>query len=145
MIEKGLREWILANAALQDVLPSSNQIFHSFVPESANYPCIEFHKISGEHDQTFQGPSGFVTRRYQFTAYGVDATNGPGSGYVSAEIVADTLRQQFEWMSENCPMTLPDGTYVFDVQVDNELDSFDDQGLKYHCIKDYMIQFRQNP
>lgn len=141
MIEEGLYKFLLQNEALQEVLPSSSAVFLGAVPESANYPCILLEKVSSVHDTTLDGPSGYVVRRYQFTCKGKDAQNSPGSGYVSAQTVADVLRKQVNGLTG----TLPDNTLLFNSILDNELDLFDDDAQIHNAIQDYFIHFQQAP
>jgi hypothetical protein len=141
LIEEGLYKFLQTNTAIQDVIPTTNSIFMGLVPESASYPCILFFKASGMHDTTFDGPSGYVERRYQFTCLGKEDPQFPGSGYVSAQRVADVLRQQMNGLTG----TLPDGTQLFNCILDNEVDIYDDDGMTHNAIQDYMISFSQHP
>jgi hypothetical protein len=135
MIEEGIYQWLKQNTAIQAAVantakPSAQNIFMGFVPESASMPCIMFEKVSSVHDTTLDGPSTYVIRRYQFNCYGQDLENIPGSGYVSAQKVADVLRQQLNGLTG----TLPDGTLLFNAILDDET---------YNAIQDYFIHFQQ--
>lgn len=140
MIEQGIFQFILDNEAL-DALMTEGSLFQNVIPENSPNPSLMFRTITGTHDQTMQGPSGFVERRYQFTAQAADTDNSPGSGYVLAKTLMDTLRQQFNGLTG----ILPDGTRVFGTFLDLELDSFDDDAQKHQVVNDYKIQFQQNP
>lgn len=141
MIEEGLFQFLKTNDEIDAVLPSENGIFMGFVPEEAKYPCVMFEKVSGVHDTTLDGPSGYVIRRYQFTCYGKDTQNAPGSGYILAQQLADVIRQQMNGLTG----TLPDGTLLFNMILDNELDSYDADSQTYHAVQDYFVHFEQNP
>jgi hypothetical protein len=140
MIEQGIFQFILNNTALDTLMPESS-LFQGVIPDNSPSPSLMFRKITGTHDQTMQGPSGFVERRYQFTAEASDAPNTPGSGYVLVQTLLDTLRQQFNGFTG----TLPDGTRVFATFLDLETDEFDADAQKHVAIQDYKIQFIQNP
>lgn len=142
MIENGFYQWILANEQIADLLPSSNNLYMGAVPESAQFPCIMFQKISGLHDTTMDGPSGFTARRYQFNFYGKDTPNtAPGTGYVSCQTLADVFRQQANGLTG----TLPDGTKLFNMILDNELDLYDEDDETYKAVRDYMVYFQLDP
>lgn len=142
MIEEGLYKFLLANDALKALLPPDTGVYMGFVPASAQYPCLMFQKVSGVHDTTMDGPSGYVIRRYQFTCLGKEDSSIPGSGFVSAQRLADTLRQQLNGLAET---TLPDGTLLFNAILDNELDLYDEEGETHNAITDYFLHFRQVP
>lgn len=145
MIEHGLFLYLKSNSTLAELLPSANAIWMGFVPENAEFPCVMFMKVSSEPDSTLQGPSGFVSRRYQFTCYGKDVDNQPNSGYVSAQTLSDAIRQQFEGLSEVSPTTLPDDTLLFNIIPDTALDSYDADQEVHHAIQDYIVLFQSNP
>lgn len=141
MIEEGLYQFLKQNTALTAVLAPKNSIYMGHVPESAQFPCLMFEKVSGVYDTTLDGPSGYVVRRYQFNCYGKDNLTTPGSGYVAAQRLADTLRQQLNGLVG----TLPDNTKLFNAILDNDLDLFDDDLQADVAIQDYFIHFQQNP
>jgi hypothetical protein len=142
MIEEGLYKFILANEALAAAMPSSNALFMDFTPEDANAPSIEFSTISSDSDTTLDGPSGLVTRRFQFTFIGKNTSNTPNSGAVQAKNLAEVFRQQCDGLTG----TLPDGTRLFNMWLDQELSSYDSQANVYHMVQDYFVQFwRETP
>jgi hypothetical protein len=141
MIEEGLYRFILANEALQAAMPSENALFMDFTPEGAANPSIEFSTISSDSDTTLDGPSGLVVRRFQFTFVGRDNNNTPGSGAAMAKRLADVFRQQCDGLTG----TLPDGTLLFNMWLDQEMSSYDSDGNAYHMIQDYFVQFRRDP
>lgn len=141
MIEEGLFRFLQTNTAIQEVIPTTNSIFMGVVPESASYPCILFFKVSGVFDTTFDGPSGYVQGRYQFVCLGKEDPTHPGSGYVSAQTVADILRQQMNGLTG----TLPDGTRLFNSILENSLDIYDEEGTTHNAIQDYILHFSQHP
>lgn len=136
MIEQGLNNFLVANLA---TLTAQN-IYMGFVPENAAMPCLMFETVSSKSDTTMDGPSGFVVRRFQFNFYGQDAaTSAPGSGYVAAKRVQEALRLMFDGLTGY----LSDGTRVFNVIRDNEVDSYDADTNTYHLLTDYFIHFQQ--
>lgn len=158
MIEEGIYKWVLANEALQALMPSQNALFMGYVPESAVMPCIMFQTASDNPDVTLDGPSGYVIRRYQFNFYGTDLptpnTPGvPGAGYVEAKNLANIFRQQITEGNNaptgvgalTLPGLLPDGTKVFNVIPDNSFDSYDEDAQRHQIVADYFFHFSQNP
>jgi hypothetical protein len=143
LIEEGLYKFLQANAPIQATLApnTTNNIFMGVVPESASYPCILFRVVSAKYDTTFDGPSGYCERRYEFIALGKEDPSLPGSGYVSAKRVGDIMRQQMNGLTG----TLPDGTLLFNSILDTDMDIYDEQGMTHNFIQDYFLQFRQNP
>lgn len=141
MIEQGIYNFLQNNTALKAILPATNSIFMGTVPESAQYPCVMFEKISGQYDTTLDGPSGYVIRRYQFTCSGKDLSTEPGSGYVSAQKLADVLRRQLNGLTG----TLSDGTQLFNSILDNDLDAYATDDQTYAAIQDYFLHFAMAP
>jgi hypothetical protein len=94
-------------------------------------------QISSVNDTTFDGPSGYKERRYQFTVSGKDTQNVPGSGYVSAKRVADVLRQELDGLTG----VLPNGIKLFNSILDTDFGSYDSEAQTYHHIMDFMISF----
>lgn len=139
IIEEGLYLFINQNEAIQAVLPTNSGVFMGFVPENAQYPNVMFEKVSSVHDSTLDGPSGYVVRRYQFTCSGRDLPNVLSSGYVSAQKLADVIRQQMDGLTG----TLPDGTPLFNMILDNELDSYDADAEVYHAVADYFVHYQE--
>jgi hypothetical protein len=139
LIEEGLYLFLNQNTAIAPLITTGNGVFLGVVPENAAFPNIMLRKVSGQHDTTFDGPSGFVIRRYQFTCTGKDAANIPGSGFVSAQKLADVLRQQLNGLVG----TLPDGTLLFNAILDNEVDGYDSDNSVHRCVVDYLIHFQQ--
>lgn len=144
LLEEGIYLWLTnQDGPLAGVLTNANTYF-GFLPEYAPYPSLVFRKIMTKSDTTFDGPSGFVERRYQFNFYGKDESVGgapivPNSGYVSSHEMQDLVRQQLDGLYGY----LPNGIRLFNSMLASEVDHYDaDTGL-YTAITDYRMQFLQ--
>lgn len=139
MIEEGLFNFLNTNLVGQAGL-AAGAVYMGTVPESATMPCVMFETVTSKSDTTMDGPSGYVVRRFQFNFYGADkALGAPGSGLVAAKKVQEALRLMFDGLTG----TLPDGTKLFNVIRDSEVDSYDADTNIYHLLTDYFIHFQQ--
>ena len=139
-VEEGLFLYLTQNTAIQATLPE-NGLFMGYTPEGAPNPSLMFKKISGNHDTTLNGPSGYAENRFQFTATASDVNNTPGSGYVSSQLLISTLRQQLNGLNG----TLPNGVRLFNSILDNDLDYYDEDDQEHQAVQDYIISWQQNP
>jgi hypothetical protein len=87
--------------------------------------------ISSTPDYTFYGPSGFNTRRYQFSCY--------GDTYPQAKRVQEALRLALDGFNGY----LPNGALVFDIRRDNEQDLYDNESNSHRIITDFYIDFQE--
>lgn len=106
-------------------------IYLNVVPEGAHDPCLLIAKVSATPDATMDGPSGYNIRRYQFTFFSKD--------FPTALKLQEIVRALFDGYVG----VLPNGTRVYNVIRDNEIDGYDDQTAWHHTITDYFIHFAE--
>jgi hypothetical protein len=128
ILEEGLFQFLLANSDITNMV-GPNGIYLGAVPQTTHDPCMGIDLISATPDATNDGPSGFNSRRYQFTFYSQSFAN------------AVKLRELLRTVLDGFTGTLPNGQRVFDVRRDNELNGFDDLTGSHRAITDYFIDF----
>lgn len=142
MIESGLYDLLSTNTTFMSVCKG---LYMNTIPEGAPTPSVSFKVVSAVIDVTMDGNSGYVERRYQFTCTGRDSegiTTTATSGYTAAKTLQEALRVLME-NTLTLPMTLSDGTYVFNVIRSMEVDFFDSESQVHHATTDYYVTFRQ--
>lgn len=138
LLEQGLFQWFTSPTGSLAAYLSKQNVYLGRVPAGANYPCMMIEKVTEKSDTTFDGPSGYVERKYQFNFYGTDVGNTPNEGYVAAHVLQDAVRQAFNGLTG----TLPNGVLLFNVIADEAHDEYDGNLQRYQAITDYDISCR---
>jgi hypothetical protein len=138
MIESGLSNFVLGNAAIQPFLGQSpqdaeNKIFeafyYSFLPKNRTLPAVVLDRIkSDDADDTLDArtalPGVLIEATFQFGSMAEDNPKNPKSpsGYLSACLLSQQLRRQLMGLATGSSV-LPDGTLVKDVRIMDEYDA----------------------
>lgn len=146
MIESGLSNWALANAAIQAKLGQSptdvaqktwSAVYFSFLPKAPTLPALLIDRISSrEAVDTLDRRSPAATLiegRFQFGSCANDAAANPAnpSGYLSARELSRVVREQVLGLATG-NAALPDGTIIADLWIVDEFDGhFEVGGLGY--------------
>ena len=147
MIESGLSNWALANAAIQPLLGRSpvdvaeniySAAYFSFLPKAPVLPALVIDRIqSREAADTLNARTAAPTMlqgRFQFGCMALDHPKNPRnpSGYLSARELSRVMREQLLGLITNPVTALPDGTLINDLWIVNEFDAhFEMGGLGY--------------
>lgn len=140
LLDEGLFVWLTQpTGPLASVLSQAN-VFMGYVPESAPMPCLKFQQMTDKSDTTFDGPSGFDERTYQFNFYGRDVNALiPNAGYVMAVKLRDLARKQMNGLTGY----FPNGIRLFNTILSAGFVHYDEDSQLYTAIDDYRIQFLQ--
>jgi hypothetical protein len=146
MIESGLSNWALANAAIQALLGRSHvdvaaktysSAYFSFLPKKPVLPALLIDRIQAkEATDTLDARTSAATMlegRFQFGCVANDNARNPvnASGYLSARELSRTVREQLLGLDTGTAV-LPDGTVINDLWIVDEFDAhFEVGGLGY--------------
>ena len=137
MIESGLSNWALANAAIQALLGRSqtdvaaktySSAYFSFLPKKPVLPALLIDRIQAkEATDTLDVRTAAETMmegRFQFGCVAEDAAANPvnASGYLSARELSRTVREQLLSLDTG-DSVLPDGTVIHDLWIVDEFDA----------------------
>jgi hypothetical protein len=161
MIESGLSNFALTNAAIQPYLGQSPQdlaaksysaFFFSFLPKGATLPGIVLDRLKSPDavdtlDSRNPLPGTLIEANFQFGSFANDANSNPKnfSGYLSAAMLSQQLRRQLTGLATG-NATLPDGTLIKDVYGWDEFDAHFDlggEGYLYRRILQVTIVFQE--
>lgn len=96
--------------------------------DSKCLPAITFHVVGGASTPTFE-TSGLQRMRIQFDVF--------GRGYLEAAQIRDTLRKFLNGYRG----TMPDGTFVSNVDLIQHIDFFEDGAREFRCSSEYYFYF----
>jgi hypothetical protein len=138
MIESGISNWALGNAALQPLLGQSDTdkgqklftaFYFSFLPKNPTLPAIVLDRLKAdEPDDTLDArtaaPGTSIEAHFQFGCVAQDSPENPAnaSGYLSAALLGQQLRRQLMALATG-RYEFPDGTIVQEVRLDDEFDA----------------------
>ena len=138
MIESGLSNFVLQNAAIQPFLGQSPQdaegkiyeaFYFSFLPKNRTLPAVVLDRLkSNDADDTLDArtalPGALILATFQFGSTAEDDPKNPKSpsGYLSACQLSQVLRRQLTALSTG-NSSLPDGTLVKEVWIRDEYDA----------------------
>ena len=138
MIESGLSNFALQNAAIQALLGQSasdktagvySAFYFSFLPKGATLPGIVLDRLKSEDaDDTLDlrtpAPGTMIEGRFQFGSCADELATNPASpsGYLSAAFLSQALRRQLMGLATG-NSALPDGTLVKEVWIIDEYDA----------------------
>lgn len=141
MIESGIYQWAIANAAIQAALGSpdrkdfTNSFYFSFIPKGPMLPCIVLDRLAGDEDDVdtldvgSALPPTMNRAKFQFGSCANDNANNPlnPSGYLSAAALSQALRRQLKTLATG-EAELPDGTIIKELHILDEFDAHFEQG-----------------
>jgi hypothetical protein len=140
LLDEGLFLFLTSTTGPLASVLSVNNVFEGWVPPNSQMPCLMYEVVSEVSDTTLDGPSGFVSSRYQFNYYGRDlSSNQPGSGRVSARKLQETVRLSFEGLTG----VLPNGIQLWNVIKMGGLGHYNADDQTFQQVTDYKIIYRQ--
>ena len=126
-MEAGLHALLQADASLSSLV--GNRIHPLVLPEDCVKPAVVYQRISTVPTITMDGPADLTTCRLQFDCY--------GTHYNDVKACADAVSHVLEGYTG----TLPDGTYVFDIELDGMQDRYESEARLYRVSADYFVRF----
>jgi hypothetical protein len=140
LLDEGIFLWLTSPSGPLATSLSYSNVFIGFVPEGSQFPCLMFEQVSESPDTTLDGPSGFASTRFQFNFYGKDVSaNTPNSGRVSARMLQDMVRLQFNGLTG----VLANGIQLFNVILMSQFGHYNAEDQIYQMVTDYKIIYRQ--
>lgn len=129
MIEAGLVSLLNGTSAITNLC--AGRIYPVVMPELGQPPCIVYQLVSSVSQYSNDGPSGFVTARMQLTAW--------AASYADAKALDAAVRAALDGYTG----TLPDGTDVANVLIDNGLDYYEKDSRLFRVSTDYRVLYSQ--
>jgi hypothetical protein len=132
MIESGIRSQLLTISAVTDVV--AQRVYPVTAPEDLSlFPCLTIATASYVADYTADGSTGWAQKRIVIQAF--------SQQYSDVRTVVEAVRSNLTGMRNT---TLPDGTYVFLIEIANSQDFFETESRLYRSSIHLLVQYAES-
>jgi hypothetical protein len=132
MIEAGIRAQLLTISAVTDII--AQRIYPVTAPEDISlYPCLTTMTASYVADYTADGSTGWAQKRLVIQAYSLQ--------YSDVRALIEAVRSHLTGLKNT---TLPDGTYVFLIEIANSQDFYETDARLYRSSIHLLVQYAES-
>ncbi len=131
-IDEAFRGLIIGDAILAALI--GTRVHAVTAPQNETLPYIVFQRVSVTRQRAFSGPLGLPRLRYRVQAWAKSSDGVNGFNQVRA--VADALRALLDGHRG-----LSSGVDIVDIELETELDGFDDPISTYRVSQDYFVTY----
>lgn len=124
MLEQILYAYLMSVAGLVALI--ADRLYPSDAPQGIAGAYVVYRRISGPRTYDFDGPSGLVTARMQFSVL--------APSYLQAKAVAEQLRLALEDFADDT---------VIVCRMLNEIDTYESETRLHHVIVDFGVTYKE--
>lgn len=130
MIEQALYAILSGHAGLSSLV--DNRIYPIVLPQGPLLPAVTYQRVSGEREETHDGPSGLARPRFQVSCW---AQILPGvNAFDQARAVAEQVRLALDGYQGTAG-----GVQIEVIQLENEVDLFEPETQIFHSAIDFTV------